>query len=146
MVTKYVRSISIVVFAAFPAIMTGCGEAPTEHEEEVEVHEVVISDAGTPVVSIEHDVVTGTLIVNVGEETPDYGIAFLDHDGNAITAGFTAEATVENTGVATFHATADFEGHFEGISAGSTTVTISLVHAADGDSHYDSPAIDLVVN
>lgn len=146
MFTKHARSFSILVFAGFPAIMTGCGEAPTEHEEEVEVHEVVISEAGTPVVTIEHDVVTGSLSVDAGNETPDYAVAFLDHDGNAVTAGFVADAIVQNTGVAIFHSTGDFQGHFEGISVGSTTVTVSLVHAADGDSHYDSPAIALVVN
>lgn len=146
MIMKHLRGVSLVLLAGLSAVVTGCGEAPTEHEEEVEVHEVVISEAGTPVVTIEHDDVTGSLAVDAGDETPDYDIAFLDHDGNPVTTGFAADATVEDTGVAIFHSTADFQGHFEGISAGSTTVTVSLVHAADGDSHYDSPAIDLVVN
>ena len=144
--SMYVRRTPMTLAFTIVALVAGCGDAPTEHEDEVEVHEVVISEAGTPVVTIEHEVVTGSLAVAAGDETPDYDIAFLDHDGNAITTGFAADATVQNTAVAIFHSTADYQGHFEGVSAGSTTVTVSLVHAADGDSHHDSPAIALVVN
>lgn len=127
-------------------LVVGCGEAPTANEGNVEVHELIISDAGTPVVTVDHGVVNGSLSVDAGDETPDYDFTFIDHDGNTVTTGFAVDAVVQDDALALFHSTADFEGHFQGIAAGSTTVTVSLIHADDGDSHYDSPAIDLDVN
>lgn len=130
-------------------LSVACGEGPTEHDEEVDIHGMVISDAGTPVVTDDDGVVTGSISVDAGEETADYAFTFLDHDGDPVTSGlsdFTVEATVDDVDVAVFHATSDFEAHFEGISVGSTTVVISLVHAADGDDHYTSPPIDVDVS
>jgi len=126
-------------------VAVGCGEAPTE-QEAIEIHELIVSDATGPVVEVDHGAVTGSITVAAGDETPDLTFTFIDHDGNTVTTGFAADAVVQNTGVAIFHSTADFEAHFQGISTGSTTVIISLVHSADGDSHHDSPAIVITVN
>jgi hypothetical protein len=130
-------------------ILAGCGDGPTEHDEEVHVHGVVISDAGTPVVTVEDGVITGSITVPASDETPDYDFVFTDHDGDPITSGlsdFSVDGVVDDAGIAIFHATAAFEAHLEGVTAGATTVVISLVHTADGDSHYDSPPIDVDVN
>ena len=130
------------------ALAAGCGDGPTEHEE-VHVHGVVISDAGTPVVEVDELIVTGAISVDAGDETPDYDFTFMDHDGDPITAGlsdFSLEVTVDDTSVAIFHSTADFQAHFEGLMVGATTFVVSLVHTADGDDHFTSPEIDLTVN
>lgn len=149
MKTTHVRPLSWML-VPFVTLLVACGDGPTEHShDEPEAHGVIILDGGTTLVTVDDGVVTGSLTVPDGGETPNYDIVFTDHDGDPITSGlgeFEANATVANTGVAISHSVSAFQAHFEGIAAGSTTVMIRLVHTADGDSHYDSPAISLEVN
>jgi len=146
MSVRPIRGSRGLLSVALLVLAVGCGEPPTAHEEEGEVHGVIISHAGMPIVTIDDGVVTGSLAVDVGDETPDYDIAFLDHHGEPITGDFEADATIEDPALALFHSTGAFQAHFMGLSAGSTTVIVSLVHAADRDAHYDSPAIGLDVS
>jgi hypothetical protein len=138
------------MFVPYVALLAACGDGPTEHShDEPEAHGVLIRDGGTTLVTVDDGVVTGSLAVPDGDETPNYDIVFTDHDGDPITSGlaeFEVGATVANTGVAIFHSVSAFQAHFEGIAVGSTTVVIQLIHTADGDSHYDSPAIDVDVS
>jgi len=141
------RKMSVFAMALL-AFSVGCGDGPTESEE-VHIHGVVISDAGTPVVEVDELIVTGAITVAAGDETPDYDFTFMDHDGNPVTSGladFSLEVTVDDTSVAIFHSTADFQAHFEGLMAGATTFVVALVHTADGDEHFTSPDIDLTVS
>jgi len=149
MTIPYARYVLPLLVLTLMPFVVSCGDGPLGHEDDVHVHGMIIDDSGTPVVTDDDGFVTGSITLDAGDETPDYTFTFVDHDGDPITSGldaFTLEATVDDTGVAIFHSTADFEAHFQGISAGSTTVVISLVHTADGDEHYVSPAIDVTVN
>lgn len=130
--------------------VTACGaEAITEAEPEPEGLE--LRDGGQLVASVDaNGTVTGSLTVAEGDETNDLTFVFTDADGNPLTidtAEFFVGATVADEATALFHATAELEGHIQGIQAGSTTVVFHLMHppGANPHAHWSAPAIPITV-
>lgn len=89
--------------------------------------------------------VTGSITLQSGQER-EVRVTFLADDGDRIALDddeFGLDATVANTGVATWTQVAETGGRLAGTSVGSTTIAFDLTHGGHPD--YTSPAIPVTV-
>jgi hypothetical protein len=95
--------------------------------------------------------VTGSFTVAAGQSSGAIGVAFLDDDGDPITPDSDEYLRVEVAGSATASVTQNPGGSFtftlNGLAAGTTTLTLSLMHGTFPSGHpdYVSPTITVVV-
>lgn len=138
--------------AALPAALAlaACSDTqePNDHGEPEAVE---IRDGTTVLVTATASAVTGSITVQVGQATPNYDFVFVDGDGDVITfdQDFHLEVSVVDETIAGFHHTSPgaFRGHFDGETAGSTTMDVRLMHGQLGSAHPDwiSTAITITV-
>ncbi len=120
-------------------------DSPTEADDQhghVAGMEIVNSEGVLVSVSSTRQV-TGELSVQAGTDI-DIAVYYLDRDGDRIslTDDLSLEWEVADPSIAQIDGHDDHQ-HLEGVSAGSTTVTFSLIHGSHSD--YESPAIPIVV-
>lgn len=124
----------------------GACSNPVEHEDHAEPEGIVIRAGATELVRVEGTgptaVVTGTLSVAAGVDSPDLTVSFIDHDGDDIDLDeheYWLAVESANSATATWQGSAvgSFTGRVSGHAAGATTLTFQLHHGADGVGHAE---------
>lgn len=134
----------VLALALFGAACSNPVEDDDHHEEAAGL--VVEDLQGNVLASVNASrAVTGGITLQAGQER-EVRVTFVAADGDRITLDgdeFGLDATVANTGVATWTQVADTGGRIAGASAGSTTVVFDLTHGGHPD--YRSPEIPVTV-
>jgi hypothetical protein len=131
----------------------GCDGNPVDaHDDHADVEGVSLVASGATLVTVEEAVVSGTIAVAAGSETALIQAKWLDHDGNEVheedlDAAYTLQVTTADQAVAEIEQHASygrFRFHVVGVSAGSTTITVKLMHSDHAD--FLTPPIPVNVN
>jgi hypothetical protein len=129
-----------------PFSLTACSDDDEEMmEEHAEADGLILRLGGSSIAMVDGAAVTGGIAVPTGGATQAIDIAFLDEDGDEFTPDeeMTLDVTVADTGGATDTQVDLWSFRLNGVSAGSTTLTVTIIH--EGHSDYTSPAIPVTV-
>ena len=141
-----------VLFSAV-LFFVGCDGNPVDaHDDHAEIEGVSLVASGATLVSVQEAIVSGTITVAAGSETALIQARWLDHDGDEVheedlDAAYTLQVTTADEAVAEIEQHASdgrFRFHVAGVSAGSTTITVKLVHSGHAD--FLTPPIPVIVN
>lgn len=137
---------------AFPLVLAlalfgaACENPVEDHDDHEDAAGVVVEDLqGNVLARVDASRnVTGGITLQSGQQR-EVRVTFLADDGDRIVLEdeFGLDATVANTGVATWTQIAHTGGRLAGTSVGSTTITFDLTHGGHPD--YTSPAIPVTV-
>ena len=158
-----INNFKLLFLSVVLLFVSACEEHDHDHDEEhIDAEGFILESNGTEIYrQFEGEVITDNLVLFIGD-TLDVSIHFLDHDGEEIDhedeEGEEDELVFEIVDMNIIsiesedheeHAGHDHEHHelaFEliGLSSGTTTFTLSLMH--DGHSDFMSLPIDVTVN
>ncbi len=132
-------------------IIAGCGDNPVEGEKNHDHFEPrgLILRVGTDSVVYDNGVVNGSLTVKAGEETDLISLDFILEDGERETPtddDFSLDYTIGDTTVASVEqheADGPWKFHIDGRKAGTTTLTLQLMHVDHAD--FTAKPIEVVV-
>jgi hypothetical protein len=113
--------------------------------EHAEAEGLILRRAGADLVTVWQGAVTGSLEVAAGGESLPIDVIFLDHDQDEFTPHgeeYTMGLGVDNSVVASLTPTGDWQFTLGGVSEGTTSITVSILH----DGHADFTSADIDVN
>jgi hypothetical protein len=137
----------LLSFTLMATVLAACDSNPAgEHEHgHADIAGLVLEMDGQEVVEVANAQVTGTIVVQAGEESPDITVEWRDSDGDHfhdedLDEDLTLGHVVANESVATFEHHAGIHGE----GAGNTTVELQLFNVDHVD--FRTPPIPIEVN
>lgn len=145
------RFLSLFAFLFAFTFISACDSTDVDdddHSDHAEVEGLTLRANGVTLVTVDEGVAEGTINVPLGDETALIFVQFIDHDGDVLTIDdpeFSLGHTIGNTSTIEWeqHEGEDYEFHLKGLSAGSTTLTLELLHGDHAD--FRTPAINVLV-
>lgn len=131
-------------------ISAGCSKDSTEPDHtHADAEGLTLTLNGVEVVRIEEGAITGGISVSAGTETALISLQFLDHDGDEFVPDdedYSLGYSFANGDIAEWEQHSEdgkYRFHVVGKAAGSTTLTLELLHGDHAD--YQSPPIPITV-
>jgi hypothetical protein len=136
------RTNTFILLAAAFLLVSGCEtkNPVTDEEGHEEAVGLVITSSGLELVRYENGVVTGSVSVQAGQETPLLTVQFIDeHDGALFQPdeeGHTLGVDIEHADIAEMEQHAEdglWRFHIIGKTAGTTSMEVKIIHEDHAD-------------
>ncbi|MEM6644940.1 MAG: hypothetical protein AAF730_01690 [Bacteroidota bacterium] len=146
--TRFLSLFALLFTFTFISACDSTDVEDDDHEEHADVEGLMLRANGATLVTVDEGEVSGSISVPLGDETSLIFVQFMNHDGETVTIDdpeFSLGYAIGNTSTIEWeqHEGEDYEFHLKGLSAGTTTLTLELLHGDHAD--FKTPAISVVV-
>ncbi|GAB5519800.1 MAG: hypothetical protein RhofKO_20510 [Rhodothermales bacterium] len=145
------RLLSLLTLLFAFTLITACdsNDLDDDHDDHAEVEGLMLRANGQTLVTIDEGEVSGSITVPAGDETALIIVEFMDHDGEEVHVDEDPELSlgysIADPDMVEWeqHDGEDYEFHLKGLSTGTTTLVLELLHGDHAD--FRTPAITVVV-
>ena len=129
-------------------ILTASACEKHDHDDHAELNGFRLSQSGAVVAQQTGTTLTGSVTVARGTANPVFSVVFLEEDGDVYDEFETDDSLLIEVGSSTVAAVQAGPGRWEfrlnGVAAGSTTLTVNLMHSCHKD--FESRPVPVTVN
>lgn len=144
-------SLLLLVAALFTFSACDSNSVDDHEDEHADAEGLVLRASGQQIVEVKEGVVTGSITVQAGDETPLIVVEFRDHDGNEVHtedlgSEFSLGYRFGDSSIAGWeqHEGENWEFHVLGLAEGTTTLELELLHGDHADFRTPTITVEVV--